>query len=248
MKYFCKIRYVGTDFFGYQVQPDKRTVQGVLNTAAEAVFGVPCLITGCSRTDSGVHADAFCLTVEPVSKGNGIPPERLPLAFQGLLPPDLSLYEASCVPDDFHARYDVKCKTYRYKIFNSRIDNPFYHHRAWQVRVPLDFEKMREAAPLFVGKRDFSSFMTQGSSVSTTVRTVYDSHMEREGDFIVFSVTADGFLYNMVRIMTGTLVAIGKGKLPPEAITEMLLLKNRVLAGETAPPDGLYLSRVEYGN
>ena len=118
MKYFCKIRYVGTDFFGYQVQPEKRTVQGVLNTAAEQVFGVPCMITGCSRTDSGVHADAFCLTVEPTAKGNDIPPERLPLAFQGLLPPDLSLYEASLASDDFHARYDVKMKTYRYKICN----------------------------------------------------------------------------------------------------------------------------------
>ena len=247
MKYFCKIRYVGTHFCGYQVQPNRRTVQGVLNTAAEAVFGVPSLITGCSRTDSGVHADGFCLTLEPSGDAPQIPAENLPLAFQGLLPPDLSLYEAKEVDAAFHARYDVKAKTYRYKILNSRIDNPFFVHRAWQVRVPLDFEKMKEAAPLFAGKHDFSSFMAQGSTVTSTVRTVFDSHMEREGDFIVFSVTADGFLYNMVRIMTGTLVAIGKGKMPPTAINEMLAAKARVAAGETAPPDGLYLSTVDYG-
>ncbi len=246
MKYLCKIRYTGTDFCGYQIQPACRTVQGVFEEAARAVFGAPVRTTGCSRTDSGVHAEAFYLTVTVVG-GNRIPAERLPLAFATFLPPDLALLRATVVRDEFHARHDVKEKTYVYRIHASRTNDPFLVHRAFWVKQPLDIAAMREAARHFVGEHDFRAFMAEGSPVLSTVRRVFSAEVTGTGSEILFRVTGNGFLYNMVRIMAGTLIDVGAGRKRADEIPAILRSCDRVRAGQTAPPDGLYLSSVDYG-
>jgi len=249
MKYLCIVRYVGTHFCGFQVQPCRRTVQGVLTDAAEAVFGTSVLVTGCSRTDSGVHAEGFALTLEPKEDGARIPPENLPLAFRQHLPPDLSLVSARPVLDGFHPRYDARWKEYRYKIHASRVADPFLYQRVWHMPVPFlpdATERMNEAAAYLVGTHDFSAFRSEGSPTHSPVRTVFECSVEKEGDIYTLKIRGDGFLYNMVRIVTGTLVSVATGQLEPSAVERILLSKKRPAAGPTAPPDGLSLYRVFY--
>lgn len=249
MKYLCIVRYVGTHFCGFQAQPKRRTVQGVMTEAAEAVFGCPTLVTGCSRTDSGVHAEGFALTLAPKDEVLRIPPESLPLAFREHLPPDLSVCSARVVSDGFHPRYDAKWKEYRYKIHASRIPDPFLYERAWHMPIPFlpdALSRMNEAAAHLVGTHDFSAFRSEGSPTRSPVRTVYACAVEKDGDIYTVSIRGDGFLYNMVRIVTGTLVAVGTGKLAPEATKDILASCRRTAAGATAPPDGLSLYRVFY--
>ncbi len=250
MKYFAKIRYFGRDFCGFQVQPNCRTVQGELNIAAEKLFECPCRITGCSRTDSGVHANEFCITIEATKEGAPtIPQNKLAKAFSTVLPPDLSLYEAKLVDDDFHPRYDAKGKEYVYIVYNAEVTNPFYCDRAWQIQRKITEEglcRMQKAAKHFVGKNDFSAFMSAGSDVTDTVRNVFDFSVERNGDEVVFKVSADGFLYNMVRIMVGTLVQVAFCNIEPDEIESIIKKGERYGAGMTAPPEGLYLNRVFY--
>ncbi len=249
MKYLCTVRYVGTHFSGFQAQPSRRTVQGVLTAAAEALFGCPTLVTGCSRTDSGVHAEGFALTIEPTDGVLRIPPESLPLAFREHLPPDLSVYSARAVFDGFHPRYDAKWKEYHYKIHASRIHDPFLYERVWHMPIPFlpdALSRMNEAAAHLVGTHDFSAFRSEGSPTRSPVRTVYECGVEREGDIYTVKIRGDGFLYNMVRIVTGTLVAVGTGKLAPAAVKDILSSRKRPSAGPTAPPDGLSLFRVFY--
>ena len=250
MKYFAKIRYLGCDFCGFQVQPQKRTIQGELNEAAEKLFGCPCKITGCSRTDSGVHANEFCITIEPTkSDAPYIPPEKIPKAIAIYMPSDLSVYYAKAVDLDFHPRYDVKSKEYKYVIYNAEVSNPFYHKRAWQLYRKITDEGlklMQRACREFLGTHDFSAFMNTDSDIEDRVRTIYSFSIERNEDEIVFCVSADGFLYNMVRIMVGTLVSVAFGNFSAEDISRILESKKRIAAGMTAPPDGLYLNRVIY--
>ena len=247
MRYFAKIKYVGTDFFGFQVQPDKRTVQGELNRALSEAFGAKCLITGCSRTDAGVHANELAVTIE--AEGATIPPERLPLAVSRFLPEDLSLISAKECDKSFHVRHDVKYKEYVYRIKNSRIRDPFEAKRSWFLPRPIDDAslcRMNEAAAKIIGKHDFSSFMAEGSDVTDTVRTVTELSVTRCGDIIEVRVCADGFLYNMVRIIVGTLVEVAYGRFTPDDVEKILLSRKRANAGMTAPPHGLYLNRVVY--
>ncbi len=250
MKYFAKIRYVGTDFCGFQVQPDKRTVQGVLNEATESLFGCPCKITGCSRTDSGVHANEFCITVEPsAADAPVIPADKLARAIAIYMPSDLSLYYAREISEDFHPRYDVKSKEYKYVIYNAEVSNPFYVKRAWMLYRKISDEglsRMKAACRHFLGTHDFTAFMNTDSDIEDRVRTIYDFSVERNGDEIIFFVSADGFLYNMVRIMVGTLVSVAFGNFEPQEISRMLESKARIMAGMTAPADGLYLNSVAY--
>ena len=249
MKYLCIIRYIGTHFCGFQVQPKRRTVQGVLTEAAEAVFGAPVSVTGCSRTDSGVHAEGFAVTLEPSEGGARIPPENLPLAFRQHLPPDLSVSTARAVENGFHPRYDAKWKEYRYKIYAARVADPFLYERAWHMPIPFlpdALERMNEAAAHLIGTHDFSAFRSEGSPTLSPVRTVFECSVEREGDLYTVKIRGDGFLYNMVRIVTGTLVSVATGQLSPEAVGRILLSKKRPSAGPTAPPDGLSLYRVFY--
>ena len=247
MKYFAKIKYLGTNFHGFQVQPEKRTVQGELCTALALATGHPCKVTGCSRTDAGVHANEFCITVE--SDGATVPPEKLPVAVARFMPTDLSLYYAEKASDDFHPRYDVVSKEYLYRIKNERVYDPFYYGRAWFLPKPIDDEhiaKMQRAADLIVGKKDFSTFMSPGSDITDTVRNVFYLKIEKSGTDIDIRICADGFLYNMVRIIVGTLVEVAYDRLAPEKITEVIESHDRRNAGMTAPPDGLYLNKVSY--
>ncbi len=249
MKYLCIIRYVGTHFCGFQYQPSRRTVQGALTEAAEAVFGAPVLVTGCSRTDSGVHAEGFALTLEPSESAAKIPPENLPLAFRQHLPPDLSLASARLVNAGFHPRYDARWKEYRYKIHASRVADPFLYQRVWHMPIPFlpdAVERMNAAASHLLGTHDFSAFRSEGSPTHSPVRTVFECGVEREGDLYTVKIRGDGFLYNMVRIVTGTLVSVATGQLEPEAVARILSSKKRPAAGPTAPPDGLSLYQVFY--
>lgn len=247
MKYFAKIKYLGTNFSGFQVQPDKRTVQGELCSAADAVFGEPCRVTGCSRTDGGVHANEFCLTIE--NENGTIPPDKLPLAIARFLPEDISLFYAKECDSSFHPRYDAIGKEYLYRILNTKVQNPFEVHRAWflpRLISPEGIDRMKLASKYILGKHDFSTFMAAGSDTNDTVRTVNYINIERNGDIIEFRIHADGFLYNMVRIIIGTLTEVAFGRFAPRDIRMMIESRDRTSAGMTAPADGLYLNRVDY--
>lgn len=247
MKYFAKVKYLGTDFHGFQVQPEKRTVQGELCAALALATGYPCKVTGCSRTDAGVHANEFCVTVE--CENATIPADKLPVAVARFMPNDLSLYYAQEVGDDFHPRYDVVSKEYLYKIKNERVYDPFFYGRVWFLPKPIDDEhigKMREAAKALIGKKDFSTFMSPGSDVTDTVRNVFYLNIEKNGSDIDIKICADGFLYNMVRIIVGTLIEVAYDRLKPEDMLKVLESHDRQRAGMTAPPDGLYLNKVTY--
>ena len=247
MKYFAKVKYLGTAFHGFQVQPGLRTVQGELNRALNEAFGLPCKVTGCSRTDAGVHANEFCLTVE--CDGGTIPPDKLPIAVSRFLPEDLSLFYAKKCDDDFHPRYDVKEKEYLYRIMNSRIYDPFEYGRVWFVGRPITDEglaRMNAAAKHFIGKHDFATFMSEGSDIEDTVRNVTSLSVERKGDFVEIRISADGFLHNMVRIIVGTLTEVAFGRFSPEEIPEIISSCDRSRAGMTAPAEGLYLNSVMY--
>ncbi len=247
MKYFAKIKYLGTGFHGFQVQPEHRTVQGELCRALELAFGVPCKVTGCSRTDAGVHANEFCIMIE--NDGGTIPPDKLPVAVSRFLPEDISLFYACYADENFHSRYDVVSKEYLYRIINNKIYDPFEFGRAWFFPREINedaINKMNESAKYIVGKHDFSAFMSEGSDVSDTVRNVFYLNVSKEGDLIEIKIAADGFLYNMVRIIVGTLIDVAVGRITVEEMANIVLSKDRNRAGMTAPACGLYLNKVIY--
>lgn len=247
MKYFAKIKYLGTAFHGFQVQPGLRTVQGELNLALNQAFGLPCKVTGCSRTDAGVHANEFCLTVE--CEGGTIPADKLPIAVARFLPEDLCLFYAEKCSDDFHPRYDVKEKEYLYRIINRPIYDPFDFGRAWFLSRPISedgLDKMKLAAKHFIGKYDFSTFMSEGSDVEDTVRNLTNLSIDKCGDIIEIRISADGFLYNMVRIIVGTLTEVAFGRISPDSIPSIIESHDRSRAGMTAPAEGLFLNKVIY--
>lgn len=249
MKILLRIKYLGTSFCGWQYQPNVRTVQNTLTEAAEKLFGQRCDITGCSRTDSGVHANDFCATVTLSDSANKIPLDKIPTAFAPLLPNDVAVVFAEAVSDSFHPRYDVKYKEYIYKIHVGNVSDPFLYGRVWHYDRRLcddALQRMNECAEVLVGRHDFASFMAAGSKIEDTVRDVKYCFAERDGDIITVKIAADGFLYNMVRIITGTLVLAGAGKLDKDGMKEILAKRNRAAAGLTAPPDGLYLNKVAY--
>ena len=249
MKILLRLKYLGTDFCGWQYQPNARTVQNTLTEAAEKLFGERCAITGCSRTDSGVHANDFAATVELSENANKIPLDRIGTAFAPFLPSDVSVVSAERVCDDFHPRYDVKYKEYIYKIYIGAVGDPFLYGRVWHYDRKLcenAAERMNSAAAALVGRQDFASFMAQGSKIEDTVRDVKYCTVEQNGDIITLRIAADGFLYNMVRIIAGTLVLAGAGKLDRDGMKQIIAAKDRKRAGLTAPPDGLYLNKVVY--
>ena len=247
MIYFAKINYLGTNFHGFQVQPGLRTVQGELCRALSEVFGAPAKVTGCSRTDAGVHANEFCVKIE-CDKAT-VPAEKLPIAIARFLPTDMSLYYAKECDTSFHPRYDVVSKEYLYRIINRGIYDPFEYGRAWFLSRNIDLagiELMNIAAKNIIGKHDFSAFMSEGSDIEDTVRTVHRLDVKKTGDLIEISISADGFLYNMVRIIVGTLVEAAFGKFSADDVKNILKSGNRQNAGMTAPPEGLYLNKVKY--
>ena len=252
MKILLRIAFLGKAYCGYQVQPNGVTVQQRLNEAAKDLFGYDCDIVGCSRTDSGVHANEFFVAVSKKGEGHietTIPTEKIPQAMAVRLPSDISVLSATEVADDFHPRYDVVYKEYVYQIWNGRARNPFLADRSWHCPKPIDdaaFERMQAAAKRFIGKKDFASFMAADSKIKDSVRTVMDATLTREGDLIIFKVSADGFLYNMVRIFTGTLVDVAYGRIALEDIDRIIEACDRRQAGSTAPPEGLFLNKVVY--
>lgn len=245
MKYLLTIAYDGRRYHGYQIQKNGLSIQQMLCEAAEAVFHAPCAITGCSRTDSGVHALDFKATLEP-SCDIRIPAEKVAVAMNTVLPEDISVLSSVVVPTEFHARYDVKWKEYRYQLYVSAARDPFLSGRAYHYPRALSIDAMAEAATHVVGTHDFRAFMASGSDVTDTVRTIYDCHLEVDKSRISIVVSGNGFLYNMVRILTGTLLSVAEGKRSPEDVPRIITSCDRTQAGITVPPHGLYLSRVSY--
>ena len=246
MKILLKAAYDGKNYCGWQVQKNGVSVQGEICRAAKEVYGVDVKVTGCSRTDSGVHALAYCFTLETPEGAPCVPLSRLPVALNIKLNDDVTVFSAEEVSQDFHARYFVKQKTYEYRIDNGAYRDPFKVGYAWHLKKPLDERVMDAAAREFIGKNDFAAFMASGSDISDTVREVKHAEVERRGDEVIFRVTADGFLYNMVRIMVGTLTDVSYGRIAPDSIKDIIRSADRKRAGITAPPDGLYLKSVEY--
>lgn len=238
------ISYDGSAYHGWQVQQNALTVQQVFQEALFRVLGERPDLKGCSRTDSFVHARQFCISLKtehPISC------ERLVGALNHFLPDDIAVWSCQEVPPDFHARYSCRGKEYTYQIWNHPVRDPFLRDRALHYWYALDAEQLNRAASCFLGPHDFTSFCTMDSRErGSMVRTVTKSEVARSGSMVTFTVAADGFLYNMVRIMTGTLLRVAQGKIPPDRVPAVLAAKDRRAAGPTAPPCGLYLNRVFY--
>ena len=237
------LRYNGASFHGWQVQPNGSTIQQELCNAFKNLSGNDENIIGCSRTDAGVHANMFCCNVRTECT---VPAEKLPNALNFYLPPEISVYDCKEVDFDFHARYDSKGKEYVYKIYNGKYRNPFYENRAMFYPFELDAEMLDAEAKAFIGTHDFSAFCSAGTEVQDKVREIYDCSVSRDGDLVEIKVSGNGFLYNMVRIIVGTLLDIQRGKIEKGTIQEILESKNRDNAGVTAEACGLYLNKVYY--
>ncbi len=237
------ICYDGTAYHGWQVQPNGITVQAVLQEALAKLLGQSVAVTGCSRTDAGVHARQFCCHIDCDEK---IPDAAFLRGLNSCLPHDIAVKKVETVSKSFHARYDAKGKTYVYYIQNNNLKDPFLSRYAWQIERSLDVDKMNEFCKRIVGTHDFFAFSSSGRTVTDTVRTVSDCHCEREGDIVSLHITANGFLYNMVRIITGTAVEVSDGKINPLDTEKMFTQKQRDLAGITAPAKGLFLEKVYY--
>lgn len=237
------VRYRGTNYHGFQVQQNKVTVAQVLQDAVEQVFKSRLPIKGSSRTDAGVHANAFPVTLHTTSS---IPCEALVRAMNVHLPQDVAVLSCREVPPEFHPRYDCVGKRYLYKIWNSPVKNPFLADLALYHKYPMDVEAMDQAAQGFLGTHDFKAFCSAGSKVEDTVRVMTHASVRREGELVTFSITGSGFLYNMVRIMVGTLLEVSRGAIPPQAIPDIIQSGDRQKAGPTALPHGLYLDEVFY--
>ena len=240
------VAYDGTSYHGFQEQRGTGlpTVQGELESSLAELAGRNVQVIGSGRTDAGVHARGQVVNFN--AAGWNIPAERIPLALNGVLPEDMAVLDAMEVPEDFHARFSATAKEYRYKIHNSRIPDPFLRRYSFFFPRLLDIDSIRRESELLLGKHDFSAFKAEGTPVKTAVRTLYDIRIDQKGDIIYLFFRGDGFLYNMVRIMVGTLLEIGLYKHPPGALSGILSSKDRTRAGFTAPPQGLCLMKVFY--
>ena len=237
------MRYKGTNYHGWQVQKNAVSVQEVLQDAIEKLYGSRLNVKGCSRTDTGVHANMYCVSFNaPFYAGE----YHTVSALNTFLPQDIRAYECKEVNDDFHARYSSRGKEYVYLVYNAKYQNPFYSDYSYHFRYDVDLEKINKAAAYFIGTHDFASFCSAYSDVEDTVRTIHDLNAQRDGDLIRFTVSGDGFLYNMVRIIVGTLLMVSQGKIAPEDIPGIIESKQRKNAGRTAPAQGLFLNKVFY--
>ena len=260
-----RVAYDGTDFHGWQYQPETRTVEGELNRAIKELTGEEIQVIGASRTDAGVHALG---NVAVFDTDSTIPPERFFIALNTKLPEDVKVVSSRETDMDFHPRKTEVRKTYEYRIYNSDIPNPLKRRDYWTVPYKLDIEKMREAASYLVGTHDFATFCSVHTQAESTVRTIYDITItggngskadsnyktgNKEKEFesnteIKILVTGNGFLYNMIRIIAGTLVEVGRGSHEPSWVSEILSGTDRTLGGPTAPPQGLCLMKIDYGD
>ena len=255
MKLLLKIAFDGAGFHGFQTQPSTRTVQGTLTEVMSSLFGEKMNVTGCSRTDAGVHAEGVVVAVEPASGDTKdflkIPVSKFHRAANNVLPRDISVLGAFISDDEgFHPRYSVVSKEYVYRISDGVSPSPFLAGRVFEYGRALSdvaLGTMNGAAARFVGKHDFTAFMAAGSKITDAVRTVFSAGVKRRDDGLVeFSVSADGFLYNMVRIMAGTLIDAAEGRIAPSDVDTVISSRDRSGAGATLLPDGLYLKNVTY--
>lgn len=250
MKHLLNLKYVGTDFCGYQVQPGKRTVQSLLQDAIERVYGSRYDVKGCSRTDSGVHANSFYATFEtPENSSVNITDDKIPFALNANLPDDISVLSSMSVDAGFHVRHDVEYKEYVYIISDGLIKDPFLKNRCHYhtgVISDDDIVRMNDAAKQICGKHDFKAFMSSGSDIVDTVREVKYLNIVRDNNTVKLFIAADGFLYNMVRIIAGTLLDVARGKIKPTELTSIIDSLDRTNAGPTLPPHGLYLNKVVF--
>jgi tRNA pseudouridine38-40 synthase len=243
------LAYDGTDFCGWQVQPDASTVQGTLASAIGRITGEKVLPQGSGRTDAGVHAIAQVATFTTESV---IPSANFVIALNDILPPSIRVVEAAEVSAEFHARKSARGKTYRYRIYREAICPPFRARYVWHYPYPLDEDAMRLAAPLIEGEHDFTSFAAvdpergRDHETVSNVRTIFSSQWQREGEELIYEVRGCGFLHHMVRNLVGTFLLVGKGTLQARDVVTILEAKNRSAAGATAPASGLYLVSVDY--
>jgi tRNA pseudouridine38-40 synthase len=243
------LSYDGADFSGWQVQPDKATVQGTLASAIGRITGEKVLPQGSGRTDAGVHALAQVMTFVTESS---VPTENFLKALNDILPASVRVLQVSEAPADFHARHSAEAKTYRYRIYRESICPPFLARYVWHYPYPLDEEAMARAASFVVGEHDFTSFAAvdpergREDEPASNVRTIFFCSWERTGEELIYTVRGSGFLHHMVRNLVGTFILVGRGTLPPDDVTRILEARKRSAAGATAPASGLYLVSVEY--
>lgn len=235
--------YRGTAYHGFQRQENAITVQQVVEECISKVMNMPIVINGCSRTDAGVHANEFCFSLMTEKQ---LPARNFIRGVNGYLPEDISILSCEDADEAFHARFSCKAKEYAYLIHNSECKNPFAPDLQYQYCRKLDIDLMRRASRHFIGTHDFKSFCSTGSDKISTVRTIYSFDIENSGDFVKLLVKGDGFLYNMVRIMIGTLLWVNEGKINADEIPQIIEARNRERAGKTAMAHGLYLNRVFY--
>ncbi len=244
MNIALRMSYDGTNYHGWQIQNNGASIQQETETALLRLFGEKVHVSGAGRTDAGVHAKKY-VTNFHIGKCT-IPLDRLPLALNSFLPPDIAVSAAAFVPDDFDARFDCTKKEYAYYIYNSVLRDPFNSRYAYRYHYPLEISLMRKAAKRFVGKQDFAAVRSQGTPVKNTVRTVFWCEIDQINELICIRVCGDGFLYNMVRAIAGTLIYCGSGKLSPDDVTAALVSKKRGNSGPTLPACGLFMKRLWY--
>ena len=237
------VAYDGTNYSGWQIQPNGITIQGVLNDALTDLLGEKIEIMGASRTDAGVHALG---NVAVFDTNTRIPGEKISYALNQRLPEDIRIQLSEEVEPDFHPRYCDSEKTYEYRILNRKFPVPTERLYSYFYHYKLDVDKMREATSYLIGRHDFASFCGSGAQVKTTIRTITSMDVWRDGDMVTIRVSGTGFLYNMVRILAGTLIGVGRGLIDPEEIPAMLEAKDRQAAGMTVPPQGLTLVKIDY--
>lgn len=248
-----RVAYDGTNYHGWQLQPNAATIEGELNRALCALTGEEIVVTGASRTDAGVHALGNVAVFDTTSR---IPAEKFSYALNQTLPEDIVIQSSKQVADDFHPRHCDCRKTYEYDILNRTFPLPAYRNTAYFLYGTLNIEAMRQACQAFLGEHDFASFCAAGAQVQTTVRTIYSLEVEcrplteanvgSADQLLTIRVKGNGFLYNMVRIIAGTLVEVGRGHIKPEAVAGIIAAKDRAKAGPTAPARGLRLVEIEY--
>ena len=236
------IQYNGKNYCGWQKQNNSPGIQGTIEKAIFDITREEVKITGSGRTDAGVHALGQVANFKINSQ---IPVDRIPNALNAKLPKDISIVKAEEVDEDFHSRYSAKKKTYRYQVYNSLYRSPIYADISYPVKYDLDIDKMKKEAKSLIGTYDFKGFMSSGSSVTDTVRTIYNIEVSKSEDLIIIEIEGNGFLYNMVRIIAGTLVDIGRGRIT-EKMSTIIESKSRSMAGHTAPAHGLFLKKVDY--
>lgn len=240
----CIISYDGTQFSGYQVQPGKRTVQGEIQKALTKLNkGVNIRVSASGRTDAGVHARGQVIHFDTSLE---IEPARWQIALNSLLPDDIAVSSAEIVHQDFHARFDAAGKEYRYFLLLSKHRDPFQRNYAYQYPLELNYDAMREASKHLLGTHDFTSFCSAKTEVEDRIRTLKEIDFYEENGMLVFRFVGNGFLYNMVRILVGTLLEVGNGRRAADTMQSLLASKDRTLAGKTAPGHGLYLWQVFY--